>query len=59
MGQHPKVAAIDFVEHDPSTDVVRITGRTMTGAVLSFMSGLFLRRNDGWCGYDQTPITGD
>jgi formiminoglutamase len=59
MGQHPKVAAIDFVEHDPATDVVRITGRTMTSAVLSFMSGLFLRRNDGWCGYDQTPITGD
>lgn len=59
MGQHPKVAAIDFVEHDPSTDVVRITGRTMTGAVLSFMSGLFLRRNNGWCGYDRTPITGD
>jgi hypothetical protein len=23
------------------------------------MSGLFLRRNDGWCGYDQTPITSD
>lgn len=57
LGQNPKVAAIDFVEHDPVRDVSTTTGRTMTGAVLSFLSGLFLRRNDGWRGYDPTPIT--
>jgi len=45
------------VEHDPAIDVVRITGRTMTGAIMSFLIGLFLRQNDGWCGYDKTPIT--
>ena len=56
LGQHPKVAAIDFVEHDPLRDVSTTTGRTMTGALLSFLSGLFLRRNDGWRGYDNNPI---
>lgn len=57
LGQNPKVAAIDFVEHDPLRDVSTTTGRTMTGAVLTFLAGLFLRRNDGWRGYDPTPIT--
>lgn len=56
LGQHPKVAAIDFVEHDPARDISTLTGRTMTGALLSFLSGLFLRRNNGWRGYDPTPI---
>lgn len=56
LGQHPKVAAIDFVEHDPVRDVSTTTGRTMTGALLSFLAGLFLRRNEGWRGYDSTPI---
>ncbi|TFV91859.1 formimidoylglutamase [Blastococcus sp. CT_GayMR20] len=59
LGQNPKVAAIDFVEHDPARDVSTMTGRTMTGALLTFLAGLFLRRNDGWRGYDPTPITGD
>ncbi|GAA4519920.1 arginase family protein [Nonomuraea ferruginea] len=59
LGQHPKVAAIDFVEHDPARDVSTMTGRTMTGGLLSFLAGLFLRRNDGWRGYDPTPITDD
>jgi formiminoglutamase len=59
LGQNKKVAAIDFVEHDPAIDVVRITGRTMTGAVMSFLIGLFLRLNNGWCGYDKSPITSD
>jgi formiminoglutamase len=57
LGQNPKIAAIDFVEHDPARDISTMTGRTMTGGLLSFLAGLFLRRNDGWRGYDPTPIT--
>jgi formiminoglutamase len=59
LGQHPKVGAIDFVEHDPLRDVSAVTGRGMTTAVLTFLSGLFLRLKgtDGWRGYDPTPIT--
>jgi formiminoglutamase len=56
LGQDPKVAVIDFVEHDPIKDVANITGRTMTSAFLTFLSGLFLRLNDGWRGYDSTPL---
>ncbi len=59
FGQHPLVAAIDFVEHDPSLDTRALTGRTMTSAVLTFLAGLFLRLHgrDGWRGYDPTPVT--
>jgi formiminoglutamase len=56
LGQHPKVGIIDLVEHDPVKDVAGITGRTLTTAFLTFLSGLFLRRNDGWRGYDDTPL---
>lgn len=59
LGQSPKVRAIDFVEHDPVKDVATITGRTMTSAFLTFLSGLFLRMNDGWRGYDDTPLDED
>jgi hypothetical protein len=41
---------------DPYRDVAEITARTMNSAMLTFMAGLFLRQNDGWCGYDTTPI---
>lgn len=57
LGQHPKVAAIDFVELDPFRDVGEITGRTFTSAMLTFLAGLFLRLNPGSRGYDPTPIT--
>lgn len=58
LGQHPKVGAIDFVEHDPARDVGNITGRHVTTSVLTFLSGLFLRDHaeDGWRGYDPSPI---
>jgi formiminoglutamase len=56
LGQHPKVAAIDFVELDPTRDVAEITVRTFGSAILTFLSGLFLRLHDGWRGYDSTPI---
>ncbi|KAA2260461.1 agmatinase family protein [Solihabitans fulvus] len=59
LGQHPKVAGIDFVEHDPVSDVAALTGRTMTSAVLTFLCGYFLRTkgSGGWRGYDPTPVT--
>jgi formiminoglutamase len=56
LGQDPRVAAIDFVELDPHRDVADITSRTFGSAILTFLAGLFLRRNDGWHGYDPTPI---
>jgi formiminoglutamase len=56
LGQDPRVAAIDFVELDPTRDVAEITTRTFGSAILTFLAGLFLRRNDGWHGYDPTPI---
>ena len=56
LGQDPRVAAIDFVELDPRRDVAEITTRTFGSAILTFLAGLFLRRNDGWRGYDPTPI---
>lgn len=56
LGQDPRVAAIDFVELDPNRDVAEITTRTFGSAILTFLAGLFLRRNDGWRGYDPTPI---
>ena len=56
LGQDPRVAAIDFVELDPTRDVAEITTRTFGSAILTFLAGLFLRRNDGWHGYDPEPI---
>lgn len=56
LGQHEKVRAIDFVEHDPLRDVAATTGRTLTSGILSFLAGLFLRLHDGWRGYDSTPV---
>jgi len=56
LGQDSRVAAIDFVELDPYRDVAEITTRTFNSAMLTFLAGLFLRQNDGWRGYDQTPI---
>jgi formiminoglutamase len=56
LGQDPRVAAIDVVELDPHRDVADITSRTFGSAILTFLAGLFLRRNDGWHGYDPTPI---
>lgn len=57
LGKTAKVAAIDFVELDPFRDVAQITTRTFASAMLTFLAGLFLRRNNGWKGYDDTPIT--
>ena len=56
LGQDPRVAAIDFVELDPYRDVADITTRTFNSAMLTFLAGYFLRQNDGWRGYDPTPI---
>jgi len=56
LGQDPRVAAIDFVELDPYRDVAEITTRTFNSAMLTFLAGFFLRQNDGWRGYDPTPI---
>lgn len=56
LGQDPRVAAIDFVELDPIRDVAEITTRTFASAILTFLAGLFLRLNDGWRGYDPSPI---
>jgi formiminoglutamase len=56
LGRDPHVAAIDFVELDPTRDVAEITTRTFGSAILTFLAGLFLRLNDGWRGYDPTPI---
>jgi formiminoglutamase len=56
LGQDPRVAAIDFVELDPNRDVAEITTRTFGSAILTFLAGLFLRTNDGWRGYDPSPI---
>jgi formiminoglutamase len=56
LGRDPRVAAIDFVELDPIRDVAEITTRTFASAILTFLAGLFLRLNDGWRGYDPSPI---
>lgn len=57
LGQHPKVGAIDFVEHDPVRDVAHVTGRHVTTSVLTFLAGLFMRHSEqGWRGYDPSPI---
>jgi formiminoglutamase len=56
LGQDARVAAIDFVELDPIRDVAEITTRTFASAILTFLAGYFLRLNDGWRGYDPSPI---
>ncbi len=58
LGQHPKVAAIDFVELDPTRDIAEITSRTFASAMLTFLAGYFLRTRgaDGFRGYDPSPI---
>jgi hypothetical protein len=48
--------AIDFVELDPTRDVADITIRTFGSAILTFLAGYFLRKHDGWRGYDPAPI---
>ncbi|MDQ2681906.1 MAG: agmatinase family protein [Chloroflexota bacterium] len=45
-GQHPKVAAIDVVEIDPTKDVGDLTARSGCTAILTFLAGL-KRRKDG------------
>lgn len=56
LGQVPKVAAIDFVEHDPTRDIAQTTSRTLASSLLTFLAGLFLRLNNDWRGYDDLPI---
>ncbi|MGH2428063.1 MAG: agmatinase family protein [Candidatus Limnocylindria bacterium] len=56
LGQDARVAAIDFVELDPYRDVAEITTRTFNSAMLTFLAGFFLRRNNGWRGYDPSPV---
>ena len=42
-GQHPKVAALDLVEIDPSRDVKDLTARTGCSVLLTFLAGLYRR----------------
>lgn len=42
-GQHPKVAALDLVEIDPSRDVKDLTSRTGCSVILTFLAGLYRR----------------
>jgi formiminoglutamase len=42
-GQHPKVAAFDVVEIDPSRDVKDLTARSGCSTVLTFLAGLYRR----------------
>ena len=42
-GQHPKVAAFDLVEVDPSRDVQNLTARTACSTILTFLAGLATR----------------
>ena len=42
-GQHPKVAALDVVEIDPSRDVKDLTARSGCSTILTFLSGLYRR----------------
>lgn len=49
-GQHPKVAALDVVEIDPSRDVKDLTARSGCSVILTFLAGLY-RRTYGDRGY--------
>jgi formiminoglutamase len=42
-GQHPKVAALDVVEIDPSRDVKDLTARSGCSTILTFLAGLYRR----------------
>lgn len=42
-GRHPKVAAMDLVEIDPSRDVKDLTARSGCSAILTFLAGLYQR----------------
>jgi formiminoglutamase len=46
LGAHPKVRAIDIVEIDPSQDPRRATVRVAVHAMLTFLTGLALRRGN-------------
>jgi formiminoglutamase len=46
LGGHPKVRALDIVEVDPSQDPRRATVRVAVHAMLTFLTGLALRRGD-------------
>ncbi len=50
-GQHPKVAALDVVEIDPTRDVRDVTARSGCSIILTFLAGLY-RRLHGDCGYE-------
>jgi formiminoglutamase len=49
-GQHPKVAALDVVEIDPSRDIKDLTARSGCSVILTFLAGLY-RRLHGNRGY--------
>ncbi|MEA2527514.1 MAG: formiminoglutamase [Thermomicrobiales bacterium] len=49
-GQHPKVAAFDVVEIDPTRDVKDVTARSGCSTILVFLAGLY-RRLHGDRGY--------
>ena len=49
-GQHPKVAAFDIVEIDPSRDVQDLTARSGCSTILAFLAGYY-RRLHGDRGY--------
>jgi len=49
-GQHPKVAALDVVEIDPTRDVKDVTARSGCSTILVFLAGLY-RRLHGDRGY--------
>ncbi|MBA2755295.1 MAG: agmatinase family protein [Chloroflexia bacterium] len=42
-GLHPKVAAFDLVEVDPSRDIQNLTARTACSTILTFLAGLATR----------------
>lgn len=44
LGSHPKVRALDIVEVDPSQDPRRATVRVAVHALLTFLTGMALRR---------------
>ena len=46
IGGHPKVRALDIVELDPSQDPRRATVRVAVHAMLTFLTGVALRRGD-------------
>lgn len=45
-GQHPKVAALDVVEIDPTRDVKDLTARSGCSTILTFLAGLYRRLHE-------------